>query len=428
MKKQIKKLIEGQLLRQKAEDLYKARVPGKVAISNESDVLKLNHELSVHQIELEIQNAELLRAKEELEIAVEKYTDLYDFAPTGYLTLSGKGQITGLNLCASKMLGKERSRLMNSMFGTFITEDTKKKFYLFLKEIFDLKIEESCEVALIKDDNIPIFVYLIGLISKDGNSCDITMIDITERKVAEAKMDDLLNKLSTSNKELADFAYVAAHDLQEPLRMVTSFMQLLSLQYKDKLDDKAQEYIHFAVEGAKRMYDLLNGLLFYSRIQTKGKDFGNVDTNRILSNVINNLAVIIKERGAEIKIADLPVLFGDETQITQLFQNLIANSIKFSTEPPLIYISAKSDSDHYVFSVRDEGIGIESQYFERIFVIFQRLMPREQYDGIGAGLAICKRIVERHGGRIWVVSEIGKGSTFFFTFLKRGVDDPLTTP
>ncbi len=425
MKKQIKKLKEGQLLRQKAEDLYKARVPGEVAISNESDVLKLNHELSVHQIELEIQNAELLRAKEELEIAVEKYTDLYDFAPTGYLTLSGKGQITGLNLCASKMLGKERSRLMNSMFGTFITEDTKKKFYLFLKEIFDLKIEESCEVALIKDDNIPIFVYLIGLISKDGNSCDITMIDITERKVAEAKMDDLLNKLSTSNKELADFAYVAAHDLQEPLRMVTSFMQLLSLQYKDKLDDKAQEYIRFAVEGAKRMYDLLNGLLFYSRIQTKGKDFGNVDTNRILSNVINNLAVIIKERGAEIKIAELPVLFGDETQITQLFQNLIANSIKFSTETPRIYISAKSDSDHYVFSVRDEGIGIESQYFERIFVIFQRLMPREQYDGIGAGLAICKRIVERHGGRIWVVSEIGKGSTFFFTFLKRGVDDPL---
>ena len=244
------------------------------------------------------------------------------------------------------------------------------------------------------------------------------MIDISERKYAEQKMNELLKKVTISNKELADFAYIASHDLQEPLRMVTSFMQLLSLQYKDKLDDRAHEYIGFAVDGGKRMYDLLIGLLAYSRVQTKGKPLLNVDTNHVLSNVLKNLAILIEERGAEIKFDNLPEIYADEIQITQLFQNLIQNSLKFSPGHPRIFISSTSDTGHYTFSVKDEGLGIEAQYFERIFQIFQRLLPKEQYEGTGAGLAICRRIVERHGGTIWVESEIEKGSTFFFTIMK----------
>jgi chemotaxis family two-component system sensor kinase Cph1 len=411
-------LTETEILRQKAEDLLAKQRSNVNSLSSDADLLKLNHELAVHQIELEIQNEELVKAKEELEAAIEKYTDLYDFAPTGYLTLSKEGQITGLNLSASKMLGKERQRLIKDLFGTFVSDDTKQNFYNFLREIFKSQNEQSCEVTLLRNGNSPIYAYLIGIVAKNPKNCDVSMIDISERKDAEKKMKELLIKLSGSNKELAEFAYVASHDLQEPLRMVTSFLQMLSLRYKDKLDDNAHEYIHFAVDGAKRMYDLLNGLLAYSRVQTQGKPFSKVDTKLVLFGVLKNLSLLIEEKRAEIKFDKLPEIYGDEIQITQLFQNLIQNSIKFSTGPPRIYLSSTSDTDHYTFSIKDEGIGIDSIYFDRIFQIFQRLMPKEQYEGTGVGLAICKRIVERHGGKIWIESEIGKGATFLFTILK----------
>ncbi|MGE5458516.1 MAG: sensor histidine kinase, partial [Methanococcaceae archaeon] len=315
-------------------------------------------------------------------------------------------------------LGKDRQSLIKSLFGTFVTDDTKQYYYHFLKEIFSSQKEQPCEVTLFSKGNSLIHVYLIGHVDKNDRTCNVSMIDVTERKDAEREKNELLHKLTVSNKELAEFAYVASHDLQEPLRMVTSFMQLLSLQYKDKLDDNAHEYIQFAVDGAKRMYDLLNGLLEYSRVQTKGRPFVKVDTTRVLSNVLHNLALRIDESKAEIKFDNLPEVFADETQFTQLLQNLIHNSIKFSTESPRIYISSTLDTDHYTFSIKDEGMGIESQYFERIFQIFQRLVTREQYEGIGIGLAICKRIVERHNGEIWLESELGKGSTFYFTIPK----------
>jgi signal transduction histidine kinase len=415
MKKRKDILSEAGKLRRTAEEILINQKLKAGSATPEADVIKLNHELSVHQIELEIQNEELINAKAELEAAVEKYTNLYNLAPTGYLTLSRDGQIFELNQCASEMIGIERNLLRKNMLGFFITNGTKPIFYEFLKNIFNSQTKQSCEVTLINGNNLIPCVYLVGLVSKDGKSGDISMIDITRRRDAEETMRDLLTKLTTSNQELADFAYIASHDLQEPLRMITSFLQLLSIQYKDKLDAKGEEYIDFAVDGAKRMYHLLNGLLAYSRVQTKGKPFTQLDSNNILSNVLKNLALLIKERNGEITSDQLPVINADEIQIIQLFQNIIANSIKFSPGPPRIYISSKTDTDHYTFSIKDEGIGIESQYFERIFQIFQRLVTNEQYEGIGIGLSICKRIVERHGGRIWVESEIGKGSTFFFT-------------
>ncbi len=225
----------------------------------------------------------------------------------------------------------------------------------------------------------------------------------------------LNEELLRSNKELENFAYIASHDLQEPLRMVSCFTQLLSEQYQSSLDDKAREYIYYAVEGANRMYELLNGLLTYSRIHTKGRNFSNVDTNRIIEDVTKNLALKIKERNARIDVGNLPVIHADGTQMMQLFQNLISNAIKFSPETPNIVISSEKNEDHYIFAVKDHGLGIESQYFEKIFNIFQRLLPREKYEGTGIGLAICRRIVERHGGKIWLESEPEKGSTFFFT-------------
>jgi PAS domain S-box-containing protein len=269
----------------------------------------------------------------------------------------------------------------------------------------------------------PKYISTKALIKKDKSGKPVSFsgvcFDVTGlREGTEQLVSQLNEELLRSNKELANFAYVTSHDLQEPLRMVTSFLQLLSLQYKDKLDDNAQEYINFAVDGSKRMYDLLNGLLAYSRIHTKGKEFNRVVLTHALEGATQNLSLTIKEKNVEIKSDTLPVVRGDTSQMIQLFQNLISNSIKFSPESPRIYISSKSNHDHYIISVRDEGMGIENQYFEKIFQMFQRLHPREQFEGTGIGLAIAKRIVERHGGKIWVESEFGKGSTFYFTIPK----------
>jgi len=263
-----------------------------------------------------------------------------------------------------------------------------------------------------------------ALVNKDKYHRPVSLtgvcFDVTSLREGTEQLVIKLNEdLLRSNKELESFAYVASHDLQEPLRMVTSFTQLLAKQYNDKLDPRAQEYIRFAVDGSERMYNLINGLLAYSRVQTKAKTFNLVDLNDAFENVKRNLTLQIKEKNASVNVDELPIVFADKSQMIQLFQNLITNSIKFSTETPIISITSKSDALQHIISVKDEGIGIESQYFEKIFQIFQRLHPREQYEGIGVGLAICRRIVERHGGKIWVESEFGKGSTFLFTIPKQ---------
>jgi len=221
--------------------------------------------------------------------------------------------------------------------------------------------------------------------------------------------------LERSNRELQQFAYVASHDLQEPLRMVASFVQLLAERYKGKLDTDADEFIGYAVEGANRLQNMINDLLEYSRVESRGKPFESTDCEAVLEQVLMNLKFSIEESGATITRDPLPKLYADTSQLMQLFQNLISNALKFrGKDLPAIRISAESKENEYVFSVRDNGIGIDPQYKDRIFIIFQCLHGRE-YPGTGIGLAVCKRIVERHGGRIWVESESGKGSTFFFT-------------
>jgi PAS domain S-box-containing protein len=264
------------------------------------------------------------------------------------------------------------------------------------------------------------FISSKGLVTKDREGKPLNMagvcFDVTGMKQGTEQVLLRLNEdLLRSNMDLQQFAYVASHDLQEPLRMVSSFTQLLELRYGDKLDEDGKEYIHYAVEGSKRMYELLNGLLAYSRIQTRGKEFTEVSMNDVLQKVIENLSLIVNETGAHIDISSLPVIMADESQMIQLIQNLIENSIKFSHGIPEITISARKNNDQHIFSVKDKGIGIEPQYFERIFRIFQRLHRSEEYEGTGIGLAICKRIVERHGGKIWIESAYNEGATFYFS-------------
>jgi len=245
---------------------------------------------------------------------------------------------------------------------------------------------------------------------------DITEQKRVERELKQAEeLKQAIAALKRSNRELEQFAYVASHDLQEPLRMVSSFTQLLAKRYQGKLDKDADEFIAYVVAGAKRMQALINDLLTYSRVDTRGKSFEPIDSEAVFDQAIANLRVAIEEGEAVITHDPLPSLIADDSQIVQLFQNLLGNAIKFhGKEPPRIHVSAKQEGNEWVFSFRDNGIGIAPEYFDRIFVIFQRLHGREEYPGTGTGLAICKKIAERHGGRIWVESEPSKGSTFYF--------------
>jgi PAS domain S-box-containing protein len=243
-----------------------------------------------------------------------------------------------------------------------------------------------------------------------------TATDITDRKQAEVELQNQQQELARSNAELQQFAYVASHDLQEPLRMITSYLELLERRYKGQLDEKADKFIAYAVDGATRMQILINDLLSYSRVGTTGKDWASVDCEKIVQNVLSNLHLSIIQSHVVITHDVLPKVHADPSQMTQLFQNLISNAIKFRrAETPQIHIGVKCTDGKWLFSVQDNGIGMEVQYLERIFIIFQRLHSKTEYPGTGIGLAVCKKIVERHGGNLRVESQPDRGSTFYFT-------------
>ncbi len=282
-----------------------------------------------------------------------------------------------------------------------------------------------------KSDGKYAYVFDKGYIIRDENRKATRLIgatrDITERKENEALLLDLNNRLkqradelAASNVELERFAYIASHDMQEPLRMITSFLQLFKKKYEDQIDETAEQYIHYAVDGAERMKKLIMDLLQYSRVGSNKDDFAEVDSNALLHEVVNVFMSRIDELKATVVVDPLPVIkAANKTQMFQLFQNLIGNALKYNNgESVSIHAGGSEEKDHYQFFVKDNGIGIKPVFFEKIFVLFQRLHHKNEYSGTGIGLAICKKIVERHGGKIWVESEPGKGSCFYFTISK----------
>jgi len=273
--------------------------------------------------------------------------------------------------------------------------------------------------SLCRDGSVVWLVFSATAVP-DEKSIFTVAYDITERRRMEQEILVHSEKLGRSNAELERFAYVASHDLQEPLRMVASFTQLLAKRYSGQLDETADRYIHYAADGAKRMQQLISDLLAYSRVNSKELDLRQTDFGAVVLEAMRNLQVAIEESGASIDWDPLPELWVDPAQFTQLLQNLLGNAIKFrrSEEHPRIHISAADTGTEWALSVQDNGIGIDPQHADRIFQIFQRLHTREKYQGTGIGLAICKKVVERHGGRIWVESQPGKGSNFHFALPK----------
>jgi PAS domain S-box-containing protein len=240
--------------------------------------------------------------------------------------------------------------------------------------------------------------------------------DVTEIKLAEKKLKETMVDLERSNKELEQFAYVASHDLQEPLRTVASFCQLLEKRYQNQLDDKGKEYINYAVDGSKRMQVMIDELLSYARVGKKNVEREQVDLNKVIDKILLDLKVMVKESKAKIIVAPLPVVIANQMQMTQLFQNLIVNALKFKSQHnAVVEINAEQKEQGWEFVVKDNGIGIKEEYFEQIFVIFQRLHSKAAYAGTGIGLALCKKIVENYGGQIWVTSKGEQGTAFYFT-------------
>jgi PAS domain S-box-containing protein len=351
-----------------------------------------------------------------------RYRGLLEAAPDAMVVVNPSGEIVLLNVQAEKQFGYSRDELIGQKVKNIIPEGFAERLIAdalrSTEDALAQQIGTGIELNGLRKEGseFPIEIMLSPLESTEGILVTAAIRNISVRKKAEADLLRNVEELNRSNEELEQFAYIASHDLQEPLRMVASYTQLIARRYKGKLDADADEFIFYAVDGANRMQRLIQDLLAYSRIGTQGKKLLNISSEEALQQSLINLSSTIEKSGALVTHGPLPAVAADESQLVQLFQNLVGNAIKYQRDAvPRVHISAAKDGEKkWLFSVQDNGLGIEPQYFEKIFGMFQRLHKREEYDGTGIGLAICKKIVERHGGDISVESETGQGSTFRF--------------
>lgn len=362
------------------------------------------------------------RAKFAAQAAERRFRDVLEWALDPMIIADARGTITMANHAAEELFGYSQHELVGQPIEFLVPEGVRSAHAghraSFMAMPAVRRMGAGIETAARRKDGslVPIEVSLNPIESPGGTLVSSVIQDLTEKKKAEAEIARYTRELERSNAELEQFAYVASHDLQEPLRMVSSFTQLLARRYRGKLDATADQYIGYAVDGARRMHDLIRDLLKYSRVGTKEKPLEPVACDEVLSVVLGNLRFTIEESMASVTRETLPVVDADATQLAQVFQNLIANAIKFrSTDAPRVHIKAVAKDGQWVFSVRDNGIGIEPEHLEPAFEIFTRFHHREECPGTGIGLAICKRIVERHGGKMWLESRPGQGTVAYFS-------------
>jgi PAS domain S-box-containing protein len=354
-----------------------------------------------------------------------KYRGLLEAAPDAMIVVNQAGEIVLLNLQAEKQFGYRRNELLGQKVTNIIPNGFAERLVAdglrSEEDALAQQIDTGIELHGRRRDGeeFPIELMLSPLSSVDGTLVTAAIRNISVRKAAEAHLLGKVEELHRSNLELGQFAYIASHDLQEPLRMVASYTQLLARRYKGKLDSDADDFIAFAVDGASRMQRLIQDLLAFSRVGTKGTDLVDTSSATALKNALENLRGAIQESKAVVTHDALPRVMADEMQLVQLFQNLIGNAIKYQNQgTPRIHIGVENCATKATFSVEDNGLGIDPQYFERIFGMFQRLHKREEFAGTGIGLAICKKIVERHAGQIVVESQLGQGSRFSFALIR----------
>jgi PAS domain S-box-containing protein len=356
-----------------------------------------------------------------------RYRGLLEAAPDAMVVVNQAGKIVLLNVQAEKQFGYSRGELVGQKVKNIIPEGFAERLIAdgtrSAAEALAQQIGTGIELSGRRKDGteFPIEIMLSPLQSAEGILVTAAIRDITERRKSEEHLGKTVGELKRSNAELQQFAYVSSHDLQEPLRMVSSYTQLLAKRYQGRLDSDADEFIAFAVDGCNHMQRLIRDLLAYSRAGTNGKELREVSCDDALQAALTNLRMTIEQSGAVVTHDSLPAVRTDETQLTQVFQNLVGNAIKYhGAEAPRVHVSAaRTNGNEWIFSVRDNGLGIDPQYFERIFILFQRLHGPREFKGTGIGLAICKKMLERLGGRIWVESQPEKGSTFYFALPER---------
>ena len=452
-------------LRREADAQFKKNKGGISLPQTKAELFRLVQELEIHQIELEIINEELQDSRAEVEKILGQYTDLYEFAPVGYFTVSTDGIILRSNLNGSSMLGIERSKLIKRLFQQFLSPDSRSKFSELIERAIAEKIKVSCEVAYIKELHNQITETVSDKISNKGpfyaqieivvddNDPDqairIVMIDITERKrnevelkkyeahleeMIEERMLELSEKdkklefelsenkkisaaLLISNKELESFSYSVSHDLRAPIRAIDGFTRKLFEGYNSVLDDEGKRLLDIVLKNTKNMGTLIDDLLKLSRLGRTKMEPSEINMEELVNEVLLELNDFEEDKKPEIKIEHLPVVKGDRSLIRHVIFNLISNSIKFSASrgKPVIEVGNFTKDHQSIFYIKDNGVGFNMKYASKLFEVFQRLHSVKDFDGTGVGLAIVQRIIQRHGGEIWAESEVDKGATFFFT-------------
>jgi PAS domain S-box-containing protein len=356
--------------------------------------------------------------------AEQRFRAAIESAPSGMVMIDTSGAILIVNRETERLFGYARGELLGRPIEILVPERFRSKHVEHRAGFFAHPnvqlIGAGHEFYGLRKDGteIPVEIGLNPIETDEGSLVLSAIVDISERKKAEEALRQAAEDLKRSNRELEQFAYVASHDLQEPLRIVVGFLKLLDERYNAQLDEKAKTYIHYAIDSAGRMSQLINDLLAYSRVERGMKKLEPTDVNKALAQALINLDPSIQEAAATVTYDALPTIDGDATQLSQLFQNLIGNAIKFRRDgiSPQIHVGCCRDGDRWLISIRDNGIGIDPANYRRVFLIFQRLHDQREYPGTGIGLAICKKIVEYHRGRIWIESKPDEGSTFFCSF------------
>ncbi len=441
----VRRLLEGTVTSGRIEKRYLAKDGHVVRADLSSSLLRDGDGKPLYLVTHIVDVTARRQAEEERRLAAAEILDLYDNAPCGYHSLGPDGTILRMNATELAWLGYSREELVGRNFAGLFTPESLERFRTEFPEFKERGWVNDLLFDLVRKDGslLPVIVSATAVHDASGSylmSRSTVFVD-TLRKQAVRELEQYRDQLEEiveertrelsriaedllrSNRDLEQFAYVASHDLQEPLRMVAAFVERLGADYRGKLDPTADTYIRIASENSRRMQKLIQGLLAYARVGSRGRSFALTGSATALAEALEPLRTTIAQTGAEISAEGLPAVYADAAQLAELLRNLVGNALEYrSAQPPRIRISARREEGHWHFRVEDNGIGIEDRYFDRIFVIFQRLRAPSANVGTGIGLAICKKIVERHSGRIWVESEPGVGSTFHFTLPDREGD------
>lgn len=410
-------------LRRRAEARMQAMASDADLPRSEAETQRLLHELQVHQIELELQNAELLEARNEAETALEKFTHLYDFAPVSYFTLDRAGVISAVNLTGASLLGIERSRLLGRRFGLFVAVNARPFFAEFLQTVFARQNREFCEVPLTPEGGPPLLVQVEAAAGQSGDQCRLAIIDISERSKLKKKLEHLHAELEVraadleaANIELDAFNYTVSHDLRLPLTVISGYCQVLEELLGPQLDGQSRGYLQEIHQGTQRMEQLIDTLLEFSRVTRVTMVRKSVDLSAMAKAVAAELTLRGSDQQSNFRIAEGLEAEGDPELLRVVLNNLLGNAWKYAGGRAWAVIDfGRSEADGVpVFFVRDNGPGFNMAHAEQLFLPFQRL-PGTEVEGHGIGLATVERIVRRHGGRIWAESEPGRGATFWFT-------------